>query len=311
MNSSGPFPGRRKSMVFAVISAFLLSLVALSLRGKHVGSSIALHAGRSEFPVRRRANYERHTNVYTSAYDDAWTKGGYPAQSCWGCRFVLEVVTRLGSELILDAGTGNGAVVRKLRDLGFDAYGIEQSESALQQNCPDLVENGYVEVGVLTSLPYEDRSFDLVFSSDVLEHLLPEEADRVVSELTRVARRDIFLSISLKPHTKTAASNDTEAFRHTLLRPRDWWTALFEKHGARVNKSVLSAVQETYKPKISHLQAYDCKQTGYLEEGGLYDVCVLNNTWLVGEPEQANVRKDRCITTSNGEVEPWFFSFSV
>lgn len=35
----------------------------------------------------------------------------------------------------------------------------------------------------------------------------------------------------------------------------------------------------------------------------------MDNTWLVGKREQANVRKDRCITTSDEEVEPWFFSF--
>lgn len=38
-------------------------------------------------------------------------------------------------------------------------------------------------------------------------------------------------------------------------------------------------------------------------------VCVVNNTWLVGMAEQANVRRDRCVTTSNRELEPWFFAF--
>ena len=33
------------------------------------------------------------------------------------------------------------------------------------------------------------------------------------------------------------------------------------------------------------------------------------NTWLVGRREQGNVRKDRCITTDNFELEPWFFAF--
>ncbi len=59
-----------------------------------------------------------------------------------------------------------------------------------------------VEAGVLTNLPYANASFDLVFSADVLEHIQPAEADAVVSELVRVARRHLFLSISLKPHTK-------------------------------------------------------------------------------------------------------------
>lgn len=38
-------------------------------------------------------------------------------------------------------------------------------------------------------------------------------------------------------------------------------------------------------------------------------VCIVDDTWLVGKPEQANVRVDRCITTENDELEPWFFAF--
>ena len=38
-------------------------------------------------------------------------------------------------------------------------------------------------------------------------------------------------------------------------------------------------------------------------------VCVTDNTWLVGRREQANMRKDRCVTTANSELEPWFFAF--
>lgn len=49
------------------------------------------------------------------------------------------------------------------------------------------------------------RSFDIVMSSDVLEHIHEDEADKVISELVRVSRRHLFLSISLKPHTKVTA----------------------------------------------------------------------------------------------------------
>lgn len=55
---------------------------------------------------------------------------------------------------------------------------------------------------MLTNLPYANNTFDLVFSADVLEHIHEDEADAVVAELVRVSRRHLFLSISLKPHTK-------------------------------------------------------------------------------------------------------------
>ena len=40
-------------------------------------------------------------------------------------------------------------------------------------------------------------------------------------------------------------------------------------------------------------------------------VCIVDDTWLVGKPEQANVRNNRCITTENNDLEPWFFSYRV
>ena len=52
------------------------------------------------------------------------------------------------------------------------------------------------------------RSFDLVFSADVLEHVHEDEAEQVIAELVRVSRRHLFLSISLKPHTKARDSPD-------------------------------------------------------------------------------------------------------
>jgi hypothetical protein len=104
------------------------------------------------------------------------------------------------------------------------------------------------------------------------------------------------------------SSNKTEAHRHTMLRPRKWWHTIFRKYGAEVNTLMTWAMQEkdhSYKGN----ELYDCRQEGNESEGGLYEVCVVNNTWLVGNRQQAHVRLDRCITTSNNELEPWFFSF--
>ncbi len=49
-------------------------------------------------------------------YDKSWLAGGYPKQSCWGCRFGVDVITRLPFHSVLDAGTGNGALVRLMRE---------------------------------------------------------------------------------------------------------------------------------------------------------------------------------------------------
>lgn len=62
------------------------------------------------------------------------------------------------------------------------------------------------------------------------------QADDVVRELVRVAKRYLVLSISLK-----SIHNDE---LHTLLRPRDWWEALFAEHGAVPNRALVWALQQ-------------------------------------------------------------------
>lgn len=51
-------------------------------------------------------------------YDKSWLAGGYPKQSCWGCRFGVDVIARLPFHSVLDAGTGNGGLVRLMREHG-------------------------------------------------------------------------------------------------------------------------------------------------------------------------------------------------
>jgi len=257
---------------------------------------------------KRRAGYVYRSTSYQAMYDKTWTEGGYPSQSCWGCRFAVDVIEKLTFNNVLDAGTGNGALVRLMREHKKSAWGIELSRAVLEKECPDMLSKGYVEAGILTNLPYEDNSFDLVFSADVLEHIHPEEVDGVVKELIRVSRRHIFMSISLKGHTKATGTNDAEAHRHTMLRPRPWWNAKFIEHGAVPNNDMVWAMQEK-DSSFTREQLRDCRWEGSQSDGGLYEVCIADNKWLVGRREQENLRQERCITTANNELEPWFFSY--
>ena len=129
-----------------------------------------------------------------------------------------------------------------------------------------------------------------------------------MSELVRVSRRHLVLTISLKGHTKATASNNNEAGRHTMLRPRHWWEDTFKKYGAVVNKDLFWGLQE-FDKRYTRNELKDCRMEGEASDGGLYEVCIVDNNWLVGRREQENLRRDRCITTENMEMEPWFFTF--
>jgi hypothetical protein len=73
------------------------------------------------------------SNSYQELYDKTWTQGGYPSQSCWGCRFAVDVIEKLKFHTVLDAGTGNGALTRLMREHSKSAFGIELSRAVLEK----------------------------------------------------------------------------------------------------------------------------------------------------------------------------------
>jgi ubiquinone/menaquinone biosynthesis C-methylase UbiE len=80
--------------------------------------------------------------------------------------------------VILDFGCGEGQMVRQLRELGFEAYGADIVISG-QNHFLRLIPNPY-------RIPFDDRTFDAVFSCSVLEHV--KNLSEAVSEIHRVLK---------------------------------------------------------------------------------------------------------------------------
>ena len=85
----------------------------------------------------------------------------------------------------LDVGSGTGANLRLLVELGFERVsGLDRSEEAIRY-CGEKALPP-VERGDLCDLPFAEADFDLVIATDVLEHV--EDEARAVGELRRVLR---------------------------------------------------------------------------------------------------------------------------
>jgi SAM-dependent methyltransferase len=86
---------------------------------------------------------------------------------------------------VADIGTGTGANLRLLKQLGFtNVTGIDPSEDAARWCAEKGL--GDVQAGDARALPLADRSVDLVIATDVVEHV--EDDQRAVSEIYRVLR---------------------------------------------------------------------------------------------------------------------------
>jgi SAM-dependent methyltransferase len=82
--------------------------------------------------------------------------------------FVLRGRSRRGRAL--DVGCAAGFCMAALRELGFEAHGVEVSETIARHAVEHL---GFdtVHIGTLDSAPFEDRAFDLITLWDVIEHV--------------------------------------------------------------------------------------------------------------------------------------------
>jgi SAM-dependent methyltransferase len=202
----------------------------------------------------------------------------------YGFVFLDKLLQEVKFTSFLDAGCGNAAVVRELLNRGYDAKGIDVSDYIINDVNRDLVENGVLHAGSLENLPFPDKSFDLVFSSDVLEHITVEKVQRVASELVRVSKDLLFLSISLRP----SAQNNKF---HITLRPRSWWEESFAKAGVIRDQELIDRFQ-LRKPCASVEEILRIGPARFIAE---------EMRWFFENPPY----------DFNGELEPWFFAFRL
>ncbi|HWF35401.1 MAG TPA: methyltransferase domain-containing protein [Solirubrobacteraceae bacterium] len=95
----------------------------------------------------------------------------------------------LGSDIVrgeraLDLGSGTGGFTALLAQAGADAVGADVAEAALARARAAHPELVFTLVPIDGPLPFEDNSFDVVWASEVIEHVA--DTARWLSEVRRV-----------------------------------------------------------------------------------------------------------------------------
>ena len=85
----------------------------------------------------------------------------------------------------LDIGCGSGKSTSTLIDMGYDAKGVDISVEAVSI-CEERFGGGRFSAGDVTSLPFQDGSFDYIVLVHVLEHVSDRRMADAVSEIFRV-----------------------------------------------------------------------------------------------------------------------------
>ena len=149
------------------------------------------------------AAYDGAADFYTARWD-----AYVPAPGA------LDLVELLTSQLpagarILDVGCGSGRDLRRMRQAGFDATGLDASiELAARAR-----RFGPVVVADARKLPFDDHTFDAVLASASLLHLPYADVGEAIGHIARVLRVDGLLTVSVKAGSGTFTDADGRFFQ--------------------------------------------------------------------------------------------------
>ena len=115
-------------------------------------------------------------------------------------------------DTVLDVGCGWGAVVKLLRAYGITAYGVDNAEAL-----KGIWKDDYFSFADARSLPFGNKEFDIVFSSDFFEHIEEEDIGRVANEMRRVG------NLVLAEIAFEVPLTERQAKYHVTNKPREWW----------------------------------------------------------------------------------------
>ncbi len=169
---------------------------------------------------------------------------------------VLRMFPELASMRVLDLGGSvhfwfESGLIDHVQQVVI--YNISRSEVDIaQQSSPKIVFKLYDGL----HLPEADKSFDLVLSNSVLEHIPPEHRDAVAREMVRVGKRGFVqtpaLEFPIEPHFVFPFIHWLpRALGRYLVRVSPW--ALLSRHSAKVQDAYFDEVRLLSRRDVGNL----------------------------------------------------------
>ena len=143
----------------------------------------------------------------------------------------------------LDVGCGDGKITRAvMKETGVAFTGLDASEEALKRCDFASV------LGDAANLPFPDARFDLVMSTDTLEHLSDEAESRAWSELFRVAGSWVAVAVPFRENLLDAHAKCPECgtLYHVNwhMRSYDWRDLVFRIPEGWIAESIVLSGEE-------------------------------------------------------------------
>jgi uridylate kinase len=169
-----------------------------------------------------REYYTGSKGAYKMANVDTFFGKAVHSLSNFYRAFLIRVF--LNPKTVLDVGCGTGHLVKYLRQMGIDAYGVELSSHALE--LAEEASRPYLRQGDIVKLPYGDDEFDLVTSFDVLEHIERSKIKKSVEESIRISKKYVLHKVYTRENLWISWLHGKD-YSHISVFDRKYWQRLF------------------------------------------------------------------------------------
>lgn len=182
------------------------------------------------------------TAIYDASYWEGWKERfkvthdpKHPTvifESKKKATFIVDMLHLTGGS-ILDVGCGVGMFPHFMQSLGWMSKGLEPSAEA-RELAPESF-RGHIRQGVVTAIPADLGTFDVVTAFDVMEHLFIEEIFKAVCEIERVATKAFVMRTPIDGYLCEGGIPDLAAVSsdigHVGIYTWEFWVRRFTEHG--------------------------------------------------------------------------------
>jgi SAM-dependent methyltransferase len=177
---------------------------------------------------------------------------------------LLKITKELGFECgretkIMDFGCGSGSRVHELRELGYQVFGCDlQFKHESNTDTESMMRNGIVRLidKERYVLPFDDSTFDIVFSDQVFEHV--QDYSQAIAEIARILKPE-GMCLHIFPARYTPMEPHVCVPFATMIQSR-WWLGFWALVGVRSDEQRSMSARETAARNYDYLS----KRTNYL-----------------------------------------------
>jgi len=180
-------------------------------------------------------------------YDIVFKDKGYRSrESSQGLHCVDKLCEKYKFQTVMDVGCGPGWSVVAFLMRGKMCQGVESCKYLFDNELRILAGSEIVKQASIVDIPCPVSSFDMVFCTDVLEHVQEKNVDKAISELVRISKKYIFCTIS-----SWKAQMFPELELHQTVKPREWWEEKFSHY--KLKKLDSSGMEVSGGPAFTYM----------------------------------------------------------